>query len=318
MHRRTFLFSSASASLVAATGAIVPLAARADGHGAQVLAAQRFRIGEILVTALSDGYIRLPTGALQGIDAAGIAELFAQAHRDPAAHRAAVNAYLLQSNGETLLIDAGTGNLFGPTLGDVPVVLEALGIAPGDISRLIVTHLHGDHIGGMLRADGPLYPNAEVILTETDRAFWSNTDIRNAAPEEARGSFDLATSVLQAYDGQLRPVEGEADLAPGLTARPLPGHTPGHMGVMVESAGDSLMIWADLVHVPIVQMQRPEVTIGFDTDQPQAAATRADLFAELAGTGQKIAGMHMAFPGIGYLERQGEAFRFEPVGWQYL
>jgi glyoxylase-like metal-dependent hydrolase (beta-lactamase superfamily II) len=319
MKRRTFLTSLPAAPVaLAATTGLVPIAASAAGSGTQVVAAQKFKVGDIVVTAVSDGYIALPLGALQGISPEAMADLFAKAHKDPNGFQAAVNAYLVQSGDEHWLIDAGTGNVFGPTLGDVPKVLAALGVQPSQISKLIVTHMHGDHIGGALADGAALYPNAELVVTAADHGFWASRDIQAQAPENFRGGFDLAIGVFDAYGDRLRLVKGEADLAPGLTARPLPGHTVGHQGVMIDSGNDSLLIWGDVVHVAPVQMVRPEVTIGFDTDQDMAAKTRADVFASLAGTGQKIAGMHMPFPGVGYVEKAGDGYRFEPVGWQYL
>lgn len=319
MFRRDLLTSLPATALAAAAGgALVPLAVRAADGMAQVTAAQRYRIGEMVVTALSDGYIQIPAEALQGIDAEGYAALLRDAYLDPANARGAVNAYLVETGGETWMIDAGTGPIFGPTLGHLPQVLAALGVDTGAVGKLIVTHLHGDHIGGATAEGAPVFPNAEIIVTEADRAFWTDDAIRAQAPEQFRGMFDLAKATLAAYGDRLRVIEGEADVATGITARPLPGHTPGHTGYLLESAGDSLLIWADIIHVPAVQLARPEVTIMFDTDAAQAAATRADLMAGLADTGQRIAGMHMAFPGVGFLETSGEGYAFVPAPWEYL
>lgn len=318
MKRRTFLKTFPAAAALTATAGIVPIAVMADGHGTQVVAAQKFKIGDMIVTAISDGYFNMPLNMLQGADQETIAQLLVAGHQDPANFRAAVNAYLVQSGGENWLIDAGTGSVFGPTLGDLPSVLSALGVQPGDVSKLIVTHMHGDHIGGAIADGAALYPNAELVVTKTDVDFWTSKDIQAQAPENFRGAFDLAMGVVAAYQDRLRIVEGEADLAPGLVGRPMPGHTLGHQGVMLESAGDSLLIWGDIVHVSHVQMTHPEVTIGFDTDQELAAKTRADLFASLVKGDQKIAGMHMPFPGVGYVEKSGEAYRFTPATWDYL
>ncbi|MGH1411874.1 MAG: MBL fold metallo-hydrolase [Pelagimonas sp.] len=319
MKRRTFLktFPAAAAAL-ATTAGIVPIAVAADGHGAQIVAAQKFKVGEMVVTAISDGYFNLPLEMLNGVDAETIAALLTKGYQDPTNFRAAVNAYLVQSNGENYLIDAGTGAIFGPTLGDVASVLSVLGIQPADISKLIVTHLHGDHVGGAVKDGAALYPNAEMVVTQTEVDFWTSKDIRDQAPEQFRSFFDLASGVVGAYQDRLRLVTGEADLAPGLTGRPLPGHTLGHQGVMLESGGDSLLIWGDVVHVAPVQLARPEVTIGFDTDQELAAKTRADAFASVVQSGQKIAGMHMPFPGVGYVEKASEGFRFVPAPWDYM
>ncbi len=318
MKRRTFLKTFPAAAALAATAGIIPIAVAADGHGAQVIAAQKFKVGDMVVTAISDGYFNMPLSMLQGAGPDDIAALLRQGYQDPENFRAAVNAYLVQSGGENWLIDAGTGGVFGPSLGDVAEVLAALGVMPGDVSKLIVTHMHGDHVGGAIKDGAAMYPNAELVVTKADVDFWTSKDIQAQAPEQFRGGFDLAMGVIAAYQDRVRIVEGEADLAPGLVGRPMPGHTVGHQGVMLESGGDSLLIWGDVVHVAPVQMARPEVTIGFDTDQELAAKTRADAFASVVQSGQKIAGMHMPFPGVGFVEKAGDGFRFVPASWDYM
>ncbi len=323
MHRRDLLKAIPAAALTAGTVGLTPIRVRAqtasDGSaGAQVTAAQRFRVGDAVVTALSDGFITFSPDALQGIDPEGFATLIERGHMDPANVQGAVNAYMIETGDEVWMIDSGTGPIFGPTLGHLPEVFAALGMDPARVTRLIVTHLHGDHIGGATMNGAPVFPNAEVIVPEADRAFWTSEDIRGQAPEQFRPMFDLAKATLAAYGDRVRFISGEADVAPGMTARPMPGHTTGHTGYMLESGTDSLLIWGDIIHVPAVQLARPEVTIMFDTDPELAAATRKDLMASLAGTGQMIAGMHMNFPGIGYLDTFGDGYHFAPAPWQYL
>ncbi|WP_068316707.1 MBL fold metallo-hydrolase [Aliiruegeria sabulilitoris] len=318
MKRRDLLKAAPVALLASGAAGLVPLKVRAAPGGAQVTAAQRFRVGEMTVTALSDGFIQFSPDAMIGIEAEDFLSLVEAAHQDPANVRGAVNAYMVESGGETWMIDAGTGPIFGPTLGHMPEVFAALGTDLGSVSKLIVTHLHGDHIGGATMDGKPVFPNAEMIVSEADRAFWTNDQIKAQFPEQFRGMFDLAKATLAAYGDKLRVIEGEADVAPGVTARPMPGHTVGHTGYMLESGSDSLLVWGDIIHVPAVQLARPEVTIMFDTDKEQAAATRADLMTALAGSGQRIAGMHMLFPGVGYLDTLGDGYHFVPAPWDYL
>lgn len=318
MKRRDLLRTSAAALLASGATGLVPLRIAAAPGGTQVTAAQRFRVGEATVTALSDGFFPFTADVFTGIDAATFNNLVAAGHQDPASLRGAVNAYMIESGGETWMIDAGTGPVFGPTLGHMPEVFAALGVDTGAVSKLIVTHLHADHIGGALTDGAPTFPNAELIVSAADRAFWTDDTIRAQAPADFQGMFDLAKAVLAAYGDRLRLIEGEADVAPGITARPMPGHTVGHTGFMLESDADSLLIWGDIIHVPAVQLIRPEVTLLFDTDQDLAAKTRGDLMTSLAGSGQLIAGMHMLFPGLGYLDRIGDRYHFTPAPWQYL
>lgn len=318
MNRRDVLKLAPAALLATGVTGLVPLRAAAAAGGAQVTAAQRFKVGDATVTALSDGFIPFSADVLNGIDAEGFKSLVEAAHMDPANVRGAVNAYLIESGDESWMIDAGTGPVFGPTLGHLPEVLSDLGVDTSRVSKLIVTHLHGDHIGGATTDGKPTFPNAELIVSEADRAFWTNDDIKAGFPEQFQGMFDLAKATLSAYGDKVRFIDGEADVASGITSRPMPGHTTGHTGYMLESAGASLLFWGDIIHVPAVQLARPEVTIMFDTDQELAAKTRADLMTSLAGTGQMIAGMHMLFPGVGYLDKLGDGYHFAPAPWQYL
>ena len=318
MHRRDLLKTAPLAALAATTTGLVPLRVQAQAGGAQVTAAQRFKVGDMTVTALSDGFISFTAEVLQGIDPSDFATLIERAHMDPANVRGAVNAYMVETDGETWMIDAGTGPVFGPTLGHMPEVFAALGTDLGAVTKLIVTHLHGDHIGGATVDGAATFPNAEMIVGQADVDFWLSDDIRAQAPEQFRGMFDLAKATVAAYGDRVRTISGEADVASGVTSMPLPGHTPGHTGFMLESAGESLLVWGDIIHIPAVQLARPDVTIMFDTDAETAAKTRADLMSSIVGTGQLIAGMHMLFPGVGYLDSAAEGYHFAPLPWQYL
>jgi Zn-dependent hydrolases, including glyoxylases len=122
---------------------------------------------------------------------------------------------------------------------------------------------------------------------------------------------------VNAWGDRVETFTGEATLAPGVTAVPMPGHTVGHTGLRVESNGQQMLIWADLIHVGAVQFARPEVTIGFDTDQDRARATWLQVMDAAATDRLLIAGSHIGFPGVGYVERQGEGYHFTPMPWQY-
>jgi len=229
-----------------------------------------------------------------------------------------VNAWVVDTGAEVMMIDAGTGSFFGPTLGKVPAGLEAAGYSTDQISKLIVTHLHGDHVGGAFTSDGPVFKNAEMVISAAEHGFWTSGDNRNAAPEEAKGAFDLAMSAVNAYGDRIALHDGEASVAPGITAQPLPGHTPGHTGYMIEDGGESLLIWADSTLVTPVQFARPDTWLPFDSDPEGAVATRTALLDRAASDGQRVAGSHLPFPGVGFVERAGEAYRYAPEGWQYF
>lgn len=319
MKRRDLLKSAPAAMLAAGTVGLMPVRAVASGGSVKLTAAQRFSVGEMRITSLLDGFLTLPPEVLQGVSPEEVAALMTEAYLDPAQPRGAINAFVIEAGDETWLIDTGAGVYFGPDAGHLSESLAAIGIDPASVSKVLLTHLHGDHTGGAtVDASAPVFPNAELVVTEADRAFWTSEEMQAQAHDMMKPNFDLSRATLAAYGDRVRVIEGEADVAPGVTARPLPGHTPGHTGFMLESGGESLLVWADIIHVPPVQFARPEVTIPFDVDQPLAAATRKDLMASLANTGQRIAGSHLSFPGVGYVETAGDAYRFVPAPWEFL
>ena len=225
---------------------------------------------------------------------------------------------MLDIAGKVTLIDAGTGAALGPTLGRLEPNLAAAGYQSSAITALLATHLHPDHIGGSVRNAKPVFEAAEFVVSETDRAYWSDAGNRAKAPEGFRPFYDLAQGALAAYGDRVRPVSGEAEALPGITAVPLPGHTPGHVGYRVASGGKSLLLWGDIVHSAAVQFARPEVTLAFDVDQPLAAKTRGALLEQVARDREIVAGAHIPFPGVGYVEKAGEGYRFVAAEWDYL
>lgn len=278
----------------------------------------RRSVGEMTVTALGDGFLPLDAALLQGISPEETASMVTAAHLDPSSLRSAVNTYLVETGDRKILIDAGTGNLFGPTLGHVTENLAAAGVAADEIDTLLVTHLHPDHVGGAATEAGAVFPNAAFLVSAVDHAFFTDRAAQAAAPEFMHPFWDIAAMALSGYGDRVQTFEGEAAVAPGITAMPLPGHTPGHCGFVLESGGESLLVWADLVHVPPVQFARPAVTLAFDIDPEAAAATRARVYDMAATDGQMVCGAHLFFPGFGHVERRGEAYAFAPAPWEYF
>ena len=317
MHRRTLLTTAPLIGLGAALPPAVAGAQAQNGAPAALPAAQRFRVGDATVTALSDGAFRLDP-VLLGIDPEVYAELMRGAFRDPDAYLTAVNAFAVEAAGGVILVDAGTGAAMGPALGQVPGNLAAAGHAPEDVTLILATHLHPDHVGGAVTADGAArFPGAELAVSEAERAYWTDEAVRAAMPAEVQSFFDLAAAVLAAYGDRLRVFEGEEEVAPGIASLPLPGHTPGHAGFMLTSGNDALLMWADTVHVPPVQLARPDVTVGFDVDPAQAAETRAGVLDRVAADRLMIAGAHMTFPGLANIEAAGDGYRAVPAGYPY-
>lgn len=280
---------------------------------------QRRAVGDITVTALLDGYLDLdPAELLSGVDAVAIPGLLRRAFIDGDAVATAVNAYVVETAERTILVDGGAGGAFGPTAGELLEALDAGGIARDAVDTVFCTHLHPDHIGAFTTADGAArFTDAELVVHEADRAFWSDDANFAGAGEMMRTFAAAAQAALGAYGGALRTIADGAEIAPGVTARHLPGHTPGHTGLVLASNGETLLLWADVVHVGPVQFPRPEATIAFDVDQPQAASTRRALFDEVATDRLMVAGSHVSFPSFGHLERRGDGYAFAPARWPY-
>jgi glyoxylase-like metal-dependent hydrolase (beta-lactamase superfamily II) len=268
------------------------------------------QIGDITVTALSDGVLAAPLDVVLGVERAEIEQLAGRKPGEPLP--IAVNAFLLERAGKLALVDAGSGNSMGPTLGGVPQNLRALGVAPERIETIFLTHLHPDHSNGLVDdAGNAIYPNAEVVLHETEAAFWLDRDEASGATERIRRNIAKTAVTTAPYRARMRTVrDGEA--VPDISALLLAGHTPGHTGWLIQSGKDSLLIWGDLVHLAAIQIARPDTGLVYDVDPQAACATRRRMFDRVAADKLVVAGAHLDFPGFGTIVRKGSGFAFEP------
>jgi glyoxylase-like metal-dependent hydrolase (beta-lactamase superfamily II) len=274
------------------------------------MSAPRKQIGDITVTALSDGVLAAPLDVVLGVERAEIERLAGRKPGEPLP--IAVNAFLLERAGELALVDTGSGNSMGPTLGKLPQNLRALGVTPERIETIFLTHLHPDHSNGLVDdAGNAIYPNAEVVLHETEAAFWLDRDEASGATERIRRNIAKTKVTTAPYRARVRTVrDGEA--VPGISALLLAGHTPGHTGWLIQSGKDSLLIWGDLVHLAAIQIERPDTGLVYDVDPQAACATRRRMFDRVAADKLAVAGAHLDFPGFGTIVRKGAGFAFEP------
>lgn len=220
-----------------------------------------------------------------------------------------VNCYLLTGPNGVTLIDAGTGDHWGPALGKARAALAAAGVRPEEVDRVLVTHLHGDHVLGLLVGDQPWLPRAKILVPEADFAFYSDAAIAETFPPARRGNFKIAADLAKAYAGRLRTIAaGPVEDLPGVEAVPLPGHTPGQSGYRIGEGGDSLLIWADAIHLGDPQIEDPEVGLTYDLDPALAIESRRFLLDQAARHGWRVTGSHVS--PIGRIEAGDRGWRF--------
>jgi glyoxylase-like metal-dependent hydrolase (beta-lactamase superfamily II) len=273
--------------------------------------AQSKKVGDIEVTALSDGVLATSLDVVLGMDRAEVRRLAGSTNGDGV--HIAVNAFLVKLARKWALIDAGAGNSMGPTLGKLPEQLRAFGVAPEEIAAVFLTHIHPDHSNGLVDDMGrAAFPNAELILHEAEVRFWLDRDEASGETERIRRNIAKAAVATAPYRPRMRGV-GEGEAMAGVSAVALPGHTPGHTGWLIASGKQSLLIWGDLVHLASVQVARPDTGLVFDVDPQQAGATRRRMFDRVAADKLTVAGAHMDFPGFGTIVRRGASFAFEPA-----
>lgn len=276
----------------------------------------RYKVGDIEITALLDGYFALPNQIVIGYDEKAARQSTMMAHRrfTPGSIKIPVNGYVIKTGKDLILLDAGAPSLIAPSLGGLTANMKAADIAPKDITTVLLTHTHPDHVGALANKDGSkVFENATLHLSEAEWGFIHNDKIRGAMPKDIQGAIDLARFALSPYKNQRQMFTGEKELFTGVTSVPLPGHTPGHTGFAIHSKSESLLIWGDIIHFSTLQFAHPEWGVVFDTDAEQAAKTRRNMFDRAAADQMAVAGMHVDFPGIGYVERAKNAYRYIPA-----
>lgn len=342
--RDVLKFAGASAAAAAAVGA-------AGGMGTANVALARSRVaqpstaprratqgagfyelslGDARVAVVSDGWFSFnpphPTLAANAtrdevegaLDAAFI---------DPADVRVQVNCLLVRTPRDTVLIDTGTGGAFGATNGKLAENLANLGVRPADVTAVIITHLHGDHMLGLLNGEGkPNFANAEHLVHKDEHDFWAadtHDFSHSRLPRDMLPGFIAGAKKVIAGAG-FTLVEGEKEVRPGVTVIPSPGHTAGHVAIQIDGGGGAknvLLYMSDTVHHPAIQFPHPDWAVMFDANPDLAVASRRKLFDRAVADRVRLSGAHIPFPSIGHIRRQaaavGKGYDWVPAMWEW-
>jgi glyoxylase-like metal-dependent hydrolase (beta-lactamase superfamily II) len=283
----------------------------------QVPAVYHRRLDDLMISTVSDGYVDPPLDAVQVVSQAEVTRLMMAGLGKPTP-RISVNMFAVRSAEKTYLVDAGSGTTMGPTCGRLPDNLAAAGIALEEVDAVLLTHVHPDHSNGLTSDDGKaLFPNAEIIVHEAEIAFWFDDVAMAAATPRARTRyFEAARFRLAPYKRRIRTFR-EGEVLPAISGIPCPGHTPGHSAYRFSSRSEDLLIWGDTVHIPELQVPRPDITMLYDTDQPLAAASRVAMFDLAVRDNLLIGGMHLHFPGFARITREHGVYNILTEPWAY-
>ncbi len=317
--RRAVLASAGA--LAAATAFDLPAGSRpAQAQGAPVNQAPgfyRYKIGDVTLTAINDGFGKRPLeGFVRNAELADVKKAMEQAFLPAEALNITFTTLAIESAGKLTLIDTGNGDSGAPTSGTWMANFKAAGFDPKNVSTVVFSHFHGDHINGFRLKDGStVFPNAEVMVPAAEWAFWMDDAKMSAAPEGLKGAFAGVRRVFSPIAKDVKQFESGKEILPGLTAIAAPGHTPGHTTFALSSGSGKLMIMSDTTNHPALFVRNPDWSAVFDMDGPQAAATRRKLLDMVSADKMQVAFYHAPFPATGYIAKAGNGFDMVPVQW---
>ncbi len=273
-------------------------------------------VGDIEVNTISDGTFVMDVTKLltnikpQQLDAA-LSKSFLTKDVETS-----VDTFLINTGTKLVLVDTGMGK-GAPTTGAIIEHMKAAGYTPQQVDAVVITHMHGDHIGGLVSNGAATFPNATLYIDKADLDFWLDKKNAENANAMMKKMFELAPLAVEPYKkaGKLIPITEDMEIVPGLRSRAAHGHTPGHETYIVESNGQKLMLLGDMIHVGSVQFEKPTARMGFDNDLAAAEKVRIATFKEAADAHVLIAAAHLPFPGVGHLRSEKKGYTFVPLNY---
>lgn len=301
LKRRDFLAGSAAALTLA-------LAAPARAVG-------RLAVGQNELVIVSDGHMELPLGfVFPDIPEAELQAMLAESGMPTDGYRPDCNVTLMRSGDRLAIFDVGAGPNFMPTTGDLIANLGEAGIDPAEVTDVIFTHAHPDHLWGLLDDfDDLAFPDAAYRMARTEWDFWRADGTLEAMPEERKSFVVGAQNRMQAIEDQIELFSPGEEVFPGVEAIDTSGHTPGHVAFMIHGSTEPVLIAGDAL-TNAISFARPEIETGSDQDRAKGAETRVRMLDRLATDGARIVAFHLPHPGMGTAERSGAGYRFVPLG----
>ena len=315
--RRSFFLASGA---LLASPAIMhhALAQPAPAPSVQTPGFHRFKVGSFTVTTVHDGFVARPLeGFVRNAPLAEVQGVLRDAFLPTDRMVIPYTVTFLDTGRDLIVFDSGNGvTPAGATIGRMIANMQAAGIDPAKVTRVVMSHFHGDHVNGLLNAEGlAAFPNAEVIVPEAEIAWWGDATNETRSPEGQRATFANSARRLAPYAARLRRIGPDAEVVPGVRSVAAYGHTPGHTCYHVADGAEQMMFVADTTNRPELLARRPEFHIIFDFDAVAAEATRRRIFDRVATDRIRITAYHFPFPANGYLAKEGSGYRFIAADW---
>ncbi|MBX9911864.1 MAG: MBL fold metallo-hydrolase [Beijerinckiaceae bacterium] len=292
----------------------------AHAQGAPVTQAPgfyRYKVGDITVTAINDGFAMRPVeGFIRNADIADVKKALESAFLPTTSFQNTFTTLVVQTGGKLVLLDTGLGDNGPPTTGTWMSNFKAAGFDPANVDQIVISHFHGDHIGGIrLKSGSSPFTKAEISVPAPEWDFWMSDERMNAAPEMAKPNFMNVRRVFGPVVQQVKRFAPGAEVAPGITSVAAHGHSPGHTTFVIASGTARMMFVADITSHPALFVRNPDWSAVFDQDPDMARATRRRILDMVASDKLQVAFYHAPFPATGYVSKSGTGFEFVPVQW---